>query len=94
MTESSRTYNLPVLPLKNSVVFPYVAMPISINRAASVAAVEEALASKNRMLAVFAQREAGIDIPRIRDLYPVGSSAMVKLIARSESMVQIIIQAV
>ena len=94
MTESSRTYNLPVLPLKNSVVFPYVAMPISINRAASVAAVEEALASKNRMLAVFAQREAGIDIPRLRDLYPVGSSAMVKLIARSESMVQIIIQAV
>jgi ATP-dependent Lon protease len=94
VTESSRTYSLPVLPLKNSVVFPYVAMPISINRAASVAAVEEALASKNKMLAVFAQRDAGIEIPRIRDLYPVGSSAMVKLIARSEAMIQIIIQAV
>jgi ATP-dependent Lon protease len=94
VTESTRTYSLPVLPLKNSVVFPYVAMPISINRAASVAAVEEALASKNRMLAVFAQREAAVEIPRIRDLHAVGSSAMVKLIARSESMVQVIIQAV
>lgn len=94
MTESSRTYVLPVLPLKNAVVFPYVAMPISINRTASVAAVEEALSTKNKMLAVFAQRDATIESPRIKDLHAVGSSAVVKLIARSESMVQIIIQAV
>ncbi|MCG2747200.1 MAG: endopeptidase La [Desulfobulbaceae bacterium] len=94
MTDSSRTYILPVLPLKNAVVFPYVAMPISINRNASVAAVEEALSGKNKMLAVFAQRDATIEIPRIKDLHTVGSSAIVKLIARSESMVQIIIQAV
>ncbi|MEW6518156.1 MAG: endopeptidase La [Thermodesulfobacteriota bacterium] len=94
MTESSRTYILPVLPLKNAVVFPYVAMPISINRTASVAAVEEALSTKNKMLAVFAQQDPAIENPRIKDLYAVGSSAMVKLISRSESMVQIIIQAV
>ncbi|RJX32234.1 MAG: endopeptidase La [Desulfurivibrio sp.] len=94
VTETSRTYVLPVLPLKNAVVFPYVAMPISINRTASVAAVEEALSTKNKMLAVFAQQDPVIENPRIRDLHAVGSSAMVKLIARSESMVQIIIQAV
>jgi ATP-dependent Lon protease len=94
VTESSRTYVLPVLPLKNAVVFPYVAMPISINRTASVAAVEEALSSKNKMVAVFAQRDATIESPRIKHLHAVGSSAIIKLIARSESMVQIIIQAV
>jgi len=94
VTDSSRTYVLPVLPLKNAVVFPYVAMPISINRTASVAAIEEALSRKNKMLAVFAQRDATIESPHIKDLHAIGSSAIIKLIARSESMVHIIIQAV
>lgn len=69
-------------------------MPISINRPASVAAVEEALSSDSKMLAVFAQNDATIEKPKIKDLYPVGSSAIVKLISRSDSMIQIIIQAI
>ncbi|MBI5557198.1 MAG: endopeptidase La [Deltaproteobacteria bacterium] len=94
MTESNRTYVLPILPLKNTVVFPYVAMPISINRPGSVAAVEDALSSKNRLLAVFTQLDATVEAPLIKDLHAIGTSAVIKLISRSESMVQIIINAV
>lgn len=93
MNEYSRTYILPILPLKSAVVFPHVTMPISIHRDASIAAVDEALASENKLLAVFTQLDPEVDDPKIEDLYAIGTSATIKLIARSNSMIQLILQA-
>ncbi|MFZ5758161.1 MAG: endopeptidase La [Thermodesulfobacteriota bacterium] len=92
MSNTTRTCTLPILPLKNAVVFPHVSLPISINRPSSLAAVEEALGSGNKMVAVLAQRDPETDDPRLRDLHQVGSSAVIQLIGRFESMTQIVIQ--
>ncbi|OKY76831.1 MAG: endopeptidase La [Desulfobulbaceae bacterium DB1] len=92
MINSTRTYTLPILPLKSSVVFPHVALPISINRPASLAAVEEALASGNKMVAVLAQKDPTVEDPKIDDLYHIGSATVIQLIGRFESMTQIVIQ--
>ncbi|MDD3619230.1 MAG: endopeptidase La [Desulfobulbaceae bacterium] len=93
MSGSSRTYILPILPLKSAVVFPYVTMPISIQRPASIAAVDASLSAENKLMAVFTQYNPLVDEPKIKDLYPIGTSVIIKLIARSNSMIQLVIQA-
>ena len=49
---------LPVLPLKNSLLLPYVMMPISVGRVTSVAAIEAAMSSEDKSLVVVAQPTA------------------------------------
>ena len=94
MVEFSRTYTLPILPLKNTVVFPQSTVPISVGRPSSVAAVDEALSTDSKMIAVFAQHDPDEENPKIEDLCPVGSSATIKLVTRSEDAIQMIIQAI
>ncbi|MEM7588208.1 MAG: endopeptidase La, partial [Acidobacteriota bacterium] len=83
---------LPVLPVRNAVLFPYVTMQIVIERQASVAAVQAALESEGHALAVFAQHDAGMDQPDREHLYTTGTRATVTQASRSERGVQLVIQ--
>src|ERR1700729_209659 len=56
MSEQPVVYTLPVLPLKSAVLFPYLLMPLSAGRAASIAAVEAALATESKEILIFTQR--------------------------------------
>jgi len=88
--ESVRT--LPLLPLKNSVLFPHLLMPLSVGRQASLAAVEAALATEEKELVLVAQREAGVESPRLEDLYTIGTKAVIKRMSRpSESHMELIV---
>ncbi len=62
------TKNLPLLPLKNSALFPHLLMPLSVGRPASLAAVEAAQATEGREIVVAAQRDASIEAPGLGDL--------------------------
>jgi ATP-dependent Lon protease len=68
---------LPILPIRNTVIFPVLAFPINVGRRKSIGAVEESLAN-NRYMAIFAQRDPAKENPLQEDLYEVGS--MVKII--------------
>jgi len=92
--EYSRTYVLPILSSKYVVIFPQVTMPLTVNHPAAIAAVNKALSSENKMVAIFTQRAPDIENPRFDDLYHIGTSAIIKLIARSDSVIQMIIQTV
>lgn len=94
MSTESQSYTLPILPLENTVVFPTVAMPISVQRPASVKAVEVALASENRMIAIFAKKNAATDNPQPTDLYELGTVATIQLIVRFGTTVQIVVHGV
>ncbi|HMX30208.1 MAG TPA: LON peptidase substrate-binding domain-containing protein, partial [Blastocatellia bacterium] len=48
---------LPVLPLKNTVVFPFTALPLAVGRASSVAAIEAALVTDAKELVIVTQRD-------------------------------------
>jgi ATP-dependent Lon protease len=72
---------LPVLPLRDVVVFPYVAMPLLVGRAASLAALEAASGSDNLVLLV-AQRDPETQEPASADLYRVGVVARVRQLSR------------
>jgi len=69
---------LPVLPLKNTVLFPYLLLPLSVDRPFSIAAVEAALAREDKELVVVAQRNTSVDVPLQSDLYTIGTKAVVK----------------
>src|SRR5262249_52950224 len=85
---------LPVLPIKNTVLYPHLLMPLSVGRATSRAAVETALASEDKTLLVICQRNTEAEEPGQSDLFTVGTRAVIKKMARAENAVELIVQGV
>src|ERR1700728_3983525 len=83
MTEQPVVYTLPVIPLKSAVLFPYLLMPLSAGRPASMAAVEAALATESKEILVFAQKDPELDVPTQDDLYAIGTKAVIRKMNRS-----------
>jgi ATP-dependent Lon protease len=77
MSEQETIRILPALPIKNTVLFPLLQMPLSIGRASSLAAVEAALASEEKQLVIVAQHDASVETPAQADLYAIGTRAMI-----------------
>ena len=85
--------NLPVLPLKRTVLFPGTMMPLTVGRDRSIAAVEAALKTEDKTLLVVAQRDAQTELPLLTDLYAIGTKAVIKQTARtSEGHYNVLIQ--
>lgn len=83
---------LPIFPLRNSVLFPYVLAPFSAGRPLSIGAIDAALASADKHIAVFAQRDTRVNVPTQDDLHPVGTVAVIKRMMRTEETIEIILQ--
>src|SRR5450759_274890 len=83
--------SLPVLPIKNTVLFPYIHMPFSVGRTTSVAALEAALATEEKEIVVVCQRDSADQAPEQDDLYPVGVKAVIKKVLHLEDVIQIIV---
>lgn len=83
---------LPVLPLKDNVIFPVQGMPLVIGRAASVAAVHAALGTEDKSLVVVAQKDAGVESPTLDDVYAIGTKAVIKRMMPSDDVLQIMVQ--
>ncbi|MFO0809641.1 MAG: endopeptidase La [Gemmataceae bacterium] len=82
---------LPVLPLKNTVLFPYLFLPLTVGRANSVAAVEAALASEDKAILVVAQRDGSDELTR-EGLYAVGTRAVIKKMNRTDDAMEVLVQ--
>src|SRR6476661_8186128 len=72
---------LPVLPLRDVVIYPYTVMPLIVGRAGSLAAVESAM-SGHGVLFLVSQRNADVEDPAAPDLYRVGVVARVVQVSR------------
>jgi ATP-dependent Lon protease len=72
---------LPVLPLRDVVIFPHVVMPLLVGRPASLAALEAAN-GEDRLVLLVAQRDGDIQEPAAADLYRVGVVARVRQLSR------------
>ncbi len=82
MPDQDNIQTLPIVPLKNSVSFPNLLMPLSVGRPASVAAMEAALATEEKQIVVVAQRDPSVDEPRKEDLYAIGTKAVIRKMSR------------
>ena len=94
MSDTEKLVQLPVLPIKNTVLFPYLLMPLSVGRPASRAAVEAALASEDKTLLVMAQRDDNVEQPAENDLFTIGTRAVIKKMGRSENGLEMIVQGI
>jgi ATP-dependent Lon protease len=92
--EIEAVLTLPVLPLRNTVLFPHLFLPLSVGRPHSLAAVEAILATEEKALVVVAQRNAEAEEPSEDNLYTIGTRAVVKKMARSEGGVELLVQGV
>jgi ATP-dependent Lon protease len=95
MSEFEKLSSLPLLPIKNSVLFPKLFMPLSVGRALSIAAAEESLKTEENEILVFTQRDASIEKPKQEDLYTVGCRATIKKVARlSPNQMELLVQGI
>ncbi len=73
---------VPILPLRNSVVFPASVVPINVGRIRSVRLVEDLLGLERAVVGVVTQRDSELDDPRIGELYTIGTLARVVRVIR------------
>ena len=83
---------LPAMALKDTVIFPFVMLPLSVGRERSVAAVDQALA-ENRLLLLLTQRDSSQEEPTAESLYKVGTVAViVRMIKLPDDRIRILVQ--
>ena len=83
---------LPVLPLRDTVLFPNSFMPLAVARESSVRLIEEAIAH-DRLVGVFTQLEPGTEDPTQDDLYPIGTATHIhKMFKLPDGTLRLIVQ--
>ena len=83
MEHEPRLLTLPILPVKRTVLFPGVMMPLTVGRQRSLAAVNAAMKTEEKMIVVVAQRDPHTEAPGLADLYTIGTKATIKQIGQS-----------
>ncbi len=92
-TEIELPEELPVLPIRNAVLFPGAVAPFDVGREKSVALVADLESLDQPVIAIFSQRDPAIDDPGATDLYPVGVAARVlKALKHSSGNFSLILQ--
>jgi len=88
----SEVLELPVLPLRDVVVFPHMVIPLFVGRDKSMRALEQAMEADKRILLV-AQKSAETDDPIAADLYPVGTLAQVlQLLKLPDGTIKVLVE--
>lgn len=83
---------LPLLPVRDVVVYPYMILPLFVGREASIKAVNEALA-KDRLIFLAAQKEIADENPSPENIYPIGTIAMIMRMRKlPDGRVKILVQ--
>src|SRR5438045_5319000 len=83
---------LPLLPLRNTVLFPGVVLPITVGRDKSIKAVNDAYKA-DKLIGVISQKDSNVEEPTVSDLVDIGTVAkIVKLIKMPDGGTTIIIQ--
>src|ERR1051325_4229065 len=83
---------LPVLPLRDTVLFPNSFMPHAVARESSVRLIADAI-KNGKLIAVFTQRDAAVEEPIQADLYPVGTATHIhKMFKLPDGSLRLIVQ--
>ena len=78
--ETNEQKALPVLPVRDTVLFPHAVLPLTVGRESSVQLINSL--GEDKTIIVVAQREARVDTPQPTDLYTVGTSAVVHKVVK------------
>ncbi|MEO7658550.1 MAG: LON peptidase substrate-binding domain-containing protein, partial [Pyrinomonadaceae bacterium] len=83
---------LPVLPLRDIVIYPFMIVPLFVSRDRSIRAVEQAL-SQDRMILLVSQKDVNKEEPEQEDLFAVGTVAIImRMLKLPDGRIRILIQ--
>ncbi len=83
---------IPVLPLRDVVVFPYMVMPLFVGRPKSISSLDDAMQNNKKLLLV-SQKQADLEEPSIDDLYDVGTIAnIIQLLKLPDGTVKVLVE--
>ncbi|MBN6066655.1 endopeptidase La [Aggregatibacter actinomycetemcomitans] len=90
--KKSELQTIPVLPLRDVVVFPYMVMPLFVGRPRSISSLDEAMNNGKQLLLV-SQKQAELEEPGIEDLYDVGTIAnIIQLLKLPDGTVKVLVE--
>src|SRR4029434_9433435 len=85
---------MPVLPLRDIVIFPFMIVPLYVSRDRSIKAVDHAL-GENRMILLAAQKKQEEEDPGAEDIYPVGTVALImRMLKLPDGRIRVLVQGI
>ncbi len=85
---------LPVLPLRDIVVYPFIIVPLSVSRERSIKAVDQAL-SENRMILLVSQKDSQVEEPTEKDLFTTGTVGVImRMLKLPDGRIRVLVQGV
>src|SRR5688500_4698918 len=89
-------FEIAVLPLQNTTLFPETVVPLAVGRERSMRAVESSLATEEKLLACVTTKTPDVtgDEAKYTDLYKIGTIVNVKRMMRNEGVMQLIVQGI
>ncbi len=90
--QGKKARNLPLLPLRDIIVFPHMVVPLFVGRQKSIAALEEAMAGDKAIL-LCAQKKAKTNDPAAEDIFPVGTvGTIIQLLRLPDGTVKVLVE--
>jgi ATP-dependent Lon protease len=85
---------LPILPLRGTVIFPFMIVPLVVGRKSSIKLIDDAVRG-NRIIGLFAQKDPEIEEPAAEDIFNVGTAGMIlKMLRMPDGSARIMIQGI
>lgn len=85
---------LPILPLRGTVIFPYMIIPLMVGRKPSIKLIDDAIRG-NRVIGLFSQKDAEIEDPKPEDIYKIGTAGMIlKMLKMPDGSARIMVQGI
>jgi ATP-dependent Lon protease len=92
VSQEKKSFQLPLLPLRDVIVFPHMMMPLFVGREKSINALEDAM-SKKTDIVLAAQREAKTNNPEAADIYSIGTlGSIIQLLRLPDGTVKVLIE--
>jgi ATP-dependent Lon protease len=90
--DSNKTADLPLLPLRDLIIFPHMMMPLFVGREKSINALEDAM-TKQTDIVLVAQKDAKTNTPTVEDIYKVGTvGSIIQLLRLPDGTVKVLIE--
>jgi ATP-dependent Lon protease len=84
--------SLPILPVRDVVIFPYMILPLFVGRDISIKAIEHAV-GENKMIMLVSQKDVNIEVPAVEDLYTVGTvGSLLRMLKLPDGRLKILVQ--
>ncbi len=85
---------LPLLPLRDTVIFPVLVAPIAVGRENSVKLVDEAVSGGDRIIGVVTMKDASVENATAADIYPMGVAVVIRMMAKVPDGIRMIVQGI